>query len=141
MRQVLHGSATTTMAIRRAIRNSQANLKEFARRYGVNPKTVAKWRACDETADLRTGPKVPRSIVLTLEEEAIRRIAAEFLRALGAAIPYRIHTMLTDKGRILFRPARSPRRRRISNRRCGTASGSLRTRSSTPARRTTSTIA
>ena len=43
MGQVHHGSATTTAAVRRAIRHSQESLKALAKRYGVNPKTVAKW--------------------------------------------------------------------------------------------------
>jgi hypothetical protein len=42
MGQILHGSATTTEAIRRAIQNSQASLRELAARFGINPKTVAK---------------------------------------------------------------------------------------------------
>ena len=41
MGQILHGSATTAEAIRRAIQNSQASLRELAARYGINPKTVA----------------------------------------------------------------------------------------------------
>lgn len=44
MGQVLHGCATTTKAIRRAIHDSQASLRALSRRYGINPKTVAKWR-------------------------------------------------------------------------------------------------
>ena len=44
MGQVLHGCATTTEAVRRAIQDSQASLRALARRYGVNPKTIAKWR-------------------------------------------------------------------------------------------------
>jgi transposase-like protein len=44
MGQVLHASATTTEAVRRAIQHSQANLRELAKRYGINQKTVAKWR-------------------------------------------------------------------------------------------------
>ena len=40
MGQVLHGSATTTEAIRQAIQNSQESLKVLAERYGTNPKTV-----------------------------------------------------------------------------------------------------
>ena len=44
MGQVLHGSATTTEAIRRAIQHSQESLRGLAKRYGINPKTVAKWR-------------------------------------------------------------------------------------------------
>ena len=44
MGQVLHGSATTTEAIRRAIQHSQASLRTLAKRYGINQKTVAKWK-------------------------------------------------------------------------------------------------
>ena len=44
MGQVLHGSATTTEAVRRAIQHSQESLRALAKRYGVNQKTVAKWR-------------------------------------------------------------------------------------------------
>src|SRR3974390_154756 len=71
MGQVLHGSATTTEAVRRAIQHSQESLRALAKRHGVNPKTVAKWKARNSVADLRTGPKEPRSTVLTVEEEAV----------------------------------------------------------------------
>jgi hypothetical protein len=37
MRQVLHGSATTTEAVRRAIQPSQESLRTLAKRHGVNP--------------------------------------------------------------------------------------------------------
>ncbi len=40
--QILHGSATTTHAIRAAIQRSKAPLKELAATYGFNRKTVAK---------------------------------------------------------------------------------------------------
>ncbi len=40
MGQVLHGCATTTHAVRKAIQRSKASLKELSRTYGVNPKTV-----------------------------------------------------------------------------------------------------
>jgi transposase-like protein len=71
MGQVLHGSATTTAAIRRAIQHSQASLRVLARRHGINPKTVAKWRRRDSTEDRRPGPTVPKSTVLSVEQEAI----------------------------------------------------------------------
>jgi hypothetical protein len=44
MGQVLHGCATTTEAIRRAIQNSQESLRALSKRYGINPKTVSKWK-------------------------------------------------------------------------------------------------
>jgi hypothetical protein len=79
--QVLHRSATTTEAIRRAIQHSQESLRTLARRHGINPKTVAKWKRRNSVADLPTGPKHPKSTVLTIEEEAI-------------VIAFRRHTLL-----------------------------------------------
>ena len=70
MGQVLHGSATTTEAIRRAIQNSQESLRALSKRYGINQKTVAKCRKRASTADLPTGPKEHKSTVLSVEEEA-----------------------------------------------------------------------
>ena len=95
MGQVLHGSATTTEAIRRAIQHSQESLRALSKRYGVNPKTVAKWPRRTSVSDVRTGPKEARSTVLTIEEEAIivafRRHTFlpldECLYALQATIP------------------------------------------------------
>ena len=71
MGQVLHGSARTTEAVRRAIQHSQESLRALAKRYGINQKTVAKWKKRTSVADLPTGPKIPSSTVLTLEEEAV----------------------------------------------------------------------
>src|SRR5271156_4844889 len=71
MGQILHGSATTTEAVRRAIQHSQASLRALAKRYGINPKTVAKWKKRGSVADLPTGPKDAASTVLSVEEEAV----------------------------------------------------------------------
>ena len=81
MGQVLHGSATTTEAIRRAIQNSQESLRALSKRYGINQKTVAKWKKRTSVADLPTGPKNPASTVLAIEEEA-------------AVVAFRRHTLL-----------------------------------------------
>src|ERR1700686_2717003 len=81
MGQVLHGSATTTEAIRRTIQHSQASLRALARGYGINPKTVAKWKKRGSVADLPTGPRRPKSTVLSVEQEAI-------------VIAFRRHTLL-----------------------------------------------
>jgi transposase len=71
MGQVLHGSATTTEAVRRAIQVSQESVRALARRYGVSPTTVQKWRKRQTVTDERMGPKQPRSTVLSLAEEAV----------------------------------------------------------------------
>jgi transposase InsO family protein len=94
--QVLHGSARTTEAVRRAIHHSQESLRALARRHGINPKTVAKWKKRTSVQDKRTGPKEPRSTVLSTEEEAIivafRRHTLlpldDCLYALQATIPH-----------------------------------------------------
>ena len=71
MGQVLHGSATTTHAIRAAIQRSKASLQALSERYGINPKTVAKWRMRTSLEDRPMGPKVPRSTVLSTDEETL----------------------------------------------------------------------
>ncbi|WP_010140769.1 IS481 family transposase [Oceanicola sp. S124] len=81
MGQVRHGSATTTHAVRAAIQQSQASLATLSRELGINPKTVAKWRKRQTVDDLKTGPKEPRSTVLTEAEEA-------------AIVAFRRHTLL-----------------------------------------------
>lgn len=81
MGQVLHGCAKTTEAVRRAIQYSQESLITLAKRYAVNPKTVAKWRKRDHTKDTPMGPKLVKSTVLTPEEEAI-------------CVTFRKHTLL-----------------------------------------------
>lgn len=70
MGQVLHGSASTTAAVRRAIQPSQESLNRLAERYDINPKTVAKWKKRTHVDDAPMGPKELRSTVLTPEQEA-----------------------------------------------------------------------
>src|ERR687896_1168241 len=81
MGQVLHGSARTTEAVRRAIQLRQESVRAAARRYGVSPTTVQKWRRRSTTADAKMGPKEARSTVLTPEDEAI-------------VVAFRRHTLL-----------------------------------------------
>jgi transposase-like protein len=59
MGQILHGSATTTHAIRAAIQRSQASLAELSETYNINPKTVAKWRKRRSVDDFKARPKEP----------------------------------------------------------------------------------
>ena len=81
MGQVLHGCATTTHAVRAAIQRSKAPIQELAEQYGLNRKTVRKWRHRSVVHDAAMGPKAPRSTVLTPEEEAM-------------AVAFRRHTLL-----------------------------------------------
>jgi hypothetical protein len=96
MGQVRDGSATTTHAVRAAIQRSQAWLAQLSRKLGINPKTVAKWRERQTVEDIKTGPKEPRSTVLTEAEEpmvvAFRRHILlpldDYLYALQPSIPH-----------------------------------------------------
>jgi transposase InsO family protein len=105
MGQVLHGSATTTEAVRRAIQRSQESLRSLAKRYGINQKTVAKWKQRSSVADLPTGPREPRSTVLSLEDEAI-------------VVAFRRHTLLPLDDCLYALQATIPHLTRSSLHRC-----------------------
>lgn len=105
MGQILHSSATTTEAVRRAIQDSQERLRFLAKHYGINPKTVAKWKKRSSVADLPTGPKAPRSTVLSIEEEAI-------------VVAFRRHTLLPLDDCLYALQATIPHLTRSSLHRC-----------------------
>ena len=71
MGQVLHGSARTTEAVRRAVQRSEESVRALAKRHGISPTTVQKWRKRSFVADLPMGPIEVRSTVLSVEEEAM----------------------------------------------------------------------
>jgi transposase InsO family protein len=56
-------------------------LRALAKRYGINQKTVAKWKRRTSVADLPTGPQEPRSTVLSAGDEAV-------------VVAFRRHTLL-----------------------------------------------
>src|SRR6202171_4291994 len=105
MGQILHGGATTTEAVRRAIQRSQESLRALAMRHGINPKTVAKWKKRSSVADLPTGPKEPTSTVLSIEEEAI-------------IVAFRRHTLLPLDDCLYALQPTIPRLTRSSLHRC-----------------------
>jgi transposase InsO family protein len=105
MGQVLHGCARTTEAVRRTIQRSQESIRALARRHGVNPKTIAKWKRRSATADAPMGPKAPRSTVLSSEEEAI-------------IVAFRKHTLLPLDDCLYALQATIPHLTRSSLHRC-----------------------
>lgn len=128
MGQILHGSAKTTHAVRAAIQRSKASIQELASRYDLNPKTVMKWRKRAFLYDAPMGPKVPRSTVLSAEEEAL-------------AVAFRKHTLLPldDCLYALQRPSRISRDRRCIDCSSATRSASfLRSKARRGARRRSS---
>ena len=67
----LHGSARTRPRVRAELQASKEATRTLAAQYGLNPKTVTKWRKRSTTSDQPMGPSRPRSTVLTELEEAI----------------------------------------------------------------------
>lgn len=84
MGQVLHGSATTTEAVRRAIQHSQASLRTLAKRFGINQKTVAKWEQRTSVVDLAIDDPVWDATVFSKKtmKQAINQRARWFCRSL-----------------------------------------------------------
>jgi hypothetical protein len=80
-------------------------LRALARRYGINQKTVAKWKKRNATADLPTGPKDPKSTSLSLEDEAI-------------IVAFRQHTLLPLDDCLYALQATIPHLTRSSLHRC-----------------------
>jgi hypothetical protein len=77
----MHGSATTTPATRAAIQTSSLSIRALAHKYGINPKTVIKWKSRSTTDEMPMGPHKPRAKNLSIEEE-------------GTCIGFRTQTML-----------------------------------------------
>src|SRR5450756_1834319 len=122
MGQVLHRSATTTEAIRRTIQHSQESMRALARRHGISrlpdiEGDKPKRKKFDtypigffhiDLAEVRTAEgklylfvaidRTSKFAVVELVEKADMRTAAAFLEALLEAVPYHIHTVLTDNG-------------------------------------------
>ena len=71
MASVLHGSARSTPRLRAELQASKESSRALAARYGLNQKTVLKWRKKTTTADAPMGPRTRKSSVLTPAEEAM----------------------------------------------------------------------
>jgi IS30 family transposase len=91
MGQVLHGSARTTAAVRRAIQQSQESMSAFAAlRHQPEDRC--------QVEEARVHGRTSKFAVVELVEKADTRAAAAFLEALVEAVQYRIHTVVTDNG-------------------------------------------
>lgn len=73
MASILHGNATTTPRVRKEIQDSTESIAKLAKRYGINEKTVLKWKHRSTTVDHKTGPKVRPSVLTPLEQQIICR--------------------------------------------------------------------
>lgn len=77
MGNIQHANAKTTPRIRKEIQESNESITELAARLSLNPKTIMKWKKAGRIEDKKSGPTVPRSTVLTEQEE---QIICEFRR-------------------------------------------------------------
>jgi len=107
MAAVLHGSARATPRVRAVLQAAQASSRAIAAQYGLNPKTVLKWRKRSITVDAPTGPKA-RSTVLTEAEEAIvvefRRRTLLPLGCVRDAIPRLLRARSIAASRVIVSP-------------------------------------
>ena len=71
MEIILHGNAKTTPRIRKEIQESVESAKALAERYGLNIKTILKWRKADGIEDKRSGPLKPKSVLSEVQQELI----------------------------------------------------------------------
>ena len=112
MGQVLHGGATTTKAVRRTIQHSQESLRALARRHGINPKTVAKWRKrgsilaggdvvaaeVEEVADLAVGGEEALRLPRRLEALHLPFSSARRLMGVPRAVVEPLVPAVLDRG-------------------------------------------
>ena len=71
MGSILHANAKTTPRIRQEIQNSTASIALLAKHYNLNPKTVIRWKNADSVSDKKSGPKIRKSVLTNLEQQAI----------------------------------------------------------------------
>ena len=71
MGEVLHGGARTTPSVRREIQNSKESIMKLSKRFGINPRTVIKWRSRSDIKDYKSGPKEKFNTKLTKSDEAL----------------------------------------------------------------------
>ncbi|MCJ2021542.1 IS481 family transposase, partial [Methylobacterium sp. E-065] len=81
------------------------SVRAAAKRYGVSPTTIQKWRGRQSTVDAAMGPKEPRATFLKPEEEAI-------------IVAFRRHTLLPLDDCLYGRQPTIPQLTRSSLHRC-----------------------
>jgi transposase len=105
MAKVRHESARITQAVRQEIQLSRESQRILAKRLGINPKTVAKWKARATPDDLPSGPRPVLHRKLSAEEEAI-------------IVSFREYTLLPLDDCLYSLQARIPHLTRSSLHRC-----------------------
>lgn len=71
MGQILHKNAKTTIKVREEIQNSKESGYKLAKKFGLNVKTIYKWRKKESVFDSKSGVDGSLQSVLTIQEQQI----------------------------------------------------------------------
>ena len=97
MGSLRHANAMTTARIRKEIQDSKETITALAERYHVNFNTILILNNADNIEDGKSGPKEPRSTVLTEAEEQVicefRKITRFSLDDVYVSLRDNIHTL------------------------------------------------
>ena len=92
-----HANAMTTARIRKEVQGSKQIIAALAERYHVNFNIILRWKNADSVEDGKSGPKEPRSTVLTEAEEQVicdfRKITRFSLDDVYVSLRDNIHTL------------------------------------------------
>jgi hypothetical protein len=53
------------------VQNATASIAALAKHYKLNPKTISRWKNTESMADKKSGPKIRKSVLSTVEQQAI----------------------------------------------------------------------
>ena len=71
MGNILHANAKTTPRVRKEIQESMESAPKLAKHYGLNVKTILKWKKALQVEDKRSGPTQPKSVLSSTEQQII----------------------------------------------------------------------
>lgn len=69
-----HPRAKTNLHLRGIIKESSEGSRVLAERFGINPKTILKWRKRDSLTDLPYGAKTHHFVLTSLEQKIITKV-------------------------------------------------------------------
>src|SRR5579862_199711 len=66
--------------LRAAIRRTKGSIRTLSERFGVNPKSIRRWKSRDSTEDRTPGPRRRRSSILSPSAQTMLLCARRFAR-------------------------------------------------------------
>lgn len=71
---IYHPKAKTNIHLRKLIKESREGSRALAARFGLNPKTILKWKKRDTLQDKPFGARIHRSVLAPLEQKIIVKV-------------------------------------------------------------------